>query len=114
MEPTTTPTTILTTLLAHALACGWFAVATTHRFTVQAHRWYLATKAQPSPGAPQLDAVIDAWATAAAAGDWSEPDPADVPSLIGSGWDSWSCGDHWLDEQQIDELPDDLPLDWAT
>lgn len=62
---------------------------------------------------PQLAASIEAWELACAAG-WTEPAPVvlelplppvdDEPSLIGSGWDSWS-GNHWLENPQIDELP---------
>ena len=61
---------------------------------------------------PQLVAAIEAWELACAAG-WTEPAPVvlklplspvdDEPSLIGSGWDSWS-GNHWLEDPQIDEL----------
>ena len=62
---------------------------------------------------PQLAAAIDAWELACTQG-WSEPEPVQLPlpaptepepSLIGSGWDSWS-GNHWLEDPQIDELAD--------
>ncbi|PZU98612.1 hypothetical protein [Cyanobium sp. ULC084] len=72
----------------------------------------------------QLQATIAAWEAEASAGRWQEPAPvclqstlglvSDEPSLIGSGWDSWSCGDHWLYDQQIDELTAELPLDWSS
>lgn len=64
---------------------------------------------------PQLSAAIEAWELACASG-WTEPAPEAVqlplpaptepdPTLIGSGWDSWS-GNHWLENPQIDELFD--------
>ncbi len=61
----------------------------------------------------QLQATIAAWEAEVAAGRWQEPAPVclqstmelviDEPSLIGSSWDSWSCGDHWLYDQQVEE-----------
>jgi hypothetical protein len=71
----------------------------------------------------QLAVCIQAWEHAAASGHWSEPAPVEVdllaaglapelaaepepePSLVGSAWDSWSWGDHWLDDPQVEELP---------
>lgn len=71
----------------------------------------------PSPATTDLQLVtcIAAWEQEARCGRWSEPDPVGPqfellapepePSLLGSGWDSWSWGDHWLDEPQVEELP---------
>lgn len=63
----------------------------------------------------QLAACIQAWALEAASGHWVEPAPVVLqaelptpepePSLVGSAWDSWSWGDHWLDDPQVEELP---------
>jgi hypothetical protein len=108
MEP------ILRTLLlvlSHVVACLWLVLSSLLDLVTAAIRKYTTP--------PQLVATIEAWELACASG-WTEPAPEPVqlplsvptepdPSLIGSGWDSW-CGNHWLEDPQIDELVD---YSWA-